>query len=263
MAGLYLFYMAEELLRLENIYKNFGNVKVLKDVNLNIKKGEVVALIGDNGAGKSTLIKVITGVHRPNSGKVFFKNEEVNIKSVSQSRKMGIEAVYQERALCDQQELYRNIFAGREITNSLGFLKIKQQRKEAEKILRDYIGFTSKAITVDSTVMGLSGGEKQGVAFGRSLYFNSDLIVLDEPTMGLSIQETEKVLNFVRGLKNENKSAIFIDHNIIHVYGAADRFVILDRGEVVGEFMKDEITREELVKKMIELHESGKIEVEA
>ena len=102
--------MAEELLKLENIYKSFGNVKVLKDVNLNIKKGEVVALIGDNGAGKSTLIKVITGVHRPNSGKVFFKNEEVNIKSVSQSRKMGIEAVYQERALCDQQELYRNIF---------------------------------------------------------------------------------------------------------------------------------------------------------
>ncbi len=254
--------MTEELLKLENIYKNFGNVKVLKDVNITINKGEVVALIGDNGAGKSTLIKVITGVHTPNSGKIFFKKNEVHIKSVSQSRKMGIEAVYQERALCDQQELYRNIFAGREITNSLGFLKIKQQRKEAEKILRDYIGFTSKAITVDSQVMGLSGGEKQGVAFGRSLYFNSDLIVLDEPTMGLSIQETEKVLNFVKGLKNENKSAIFIDHNIIHVYGAADRFIILDRGEVVGEFLKDQISREELVKKMIQLHESGKIKVE-
>ena len=96
--------MAEELLKLVNIYKNFGNVKVLKDVNIKINKGEVVALIGDNGAGKSTLIKVITGVHSPNSGKVFFKNEEVQIKSVAQSRKMGIEAVYQERALCDQQE---------------------------------------------------------------------------------------------------------------------------------------------------------------
>ena len=119
-----------------------------------------------------------------------------------------------------------------------------------------------RAITVDSPVMGLSGGEKQGVAFGRSLYFNSDLIVLDEPTMGLSIQETEKVLNFVKGLKNENKSAIFIDHNIIHVYGAADRFIILDRGEVVGEFNKEDISREELVKKMIQLHESGKIKVE-
>ena len=254
--------MAEELLKLQNIYKNFGNVKVLKDVNIKINKGEVVALIGDNGAGKSTLIKVITGVHSPNSGKVFFKEEEVQIKSVAQSRKMGIEAVYQERALCDQQELYRNIFAGREITNSFGFLDIKKQRKEAEKILRDYIGFTSKAITVDSQVMGLSGGEKQGVAFGRSLYFNSDLIVLDEPTMGLSIQETEKVLNFVKGLKNENKSAIFIDHNIIHVYGAADRFIILDRGEVVGEFNKENITREELVQRMIQLHESGKLKVE-
>ena len=255
--------MAEELLKLQNIYKNFGNVKVLKDVNININKGEVVALIGDNGAGKSTLIKIITGVHRPSSGKVFFKKNEVNIKSVSQSRKMGIEAVYQERALCDQQELWRNIFAGREITNSLGFLNVKKQRKEAEKILRDYIGFTSKAITVDSTIMGLSGGEKQGVAFGRSLYFNSDLIVLDEPTMGLSIQETQKVLNFVKNLKKENKSAVFIDHNIIHVYGAADRFIILDRGEVVGEFNKDKITREELVEKMIQLHELGKIKVDA
>jgi simple sugar transport system ATP-binding protein len=174
---------------------------------------------------------------------------------------MGIEAVYQERALCDQQELWRNIFAGREITNAFGFIDIKKQRKEAEKILRDYIGFTSKAITVDSTIMGLSGGEKQGVAFGRSLYFDSDLIVLDEPTMGLSIQETEKVLNFVKGLKKENKSAIFIDHNIIHVYGAADRFIILDRGEVAGEFNKNEISRDELVKKMIQLHESGKIKV--
>ena len=128
MAGLFFFIMAEELLKLENIYKNFGNVKVLKDVNMKIKKGEVVALIGDNGAGKSTLIKVITGVHRPNSGKIIFKDKEVKIKSVSQSRKMGIEAVYQERALCDQQELYRNIFAGREITNPLGFLKIKEQK---------------------------------------------------------------------------------------------------------------------------------------
>lgn len=255
--------MSEELLKLENIYKNFGNVKVLKNVNIKINKGEVVALIGDNGAGKSTLIKVITGVHRPSSGKVFFKKNKVNIKSVAQSRKMGIEAVYQERALCDQQELYRNLFAGREITNAFGFLNIKKQRKEAEKILRDYIGFTSEAITVDSTVMGLSGGEKQGVAFGRSLYFNSDLIVLDEPTMGLSIQETEKVLNFVKGLKDENKSAIFIDHNIIHVYGAADRFIILDRGEVVGEFKKEAITREDLIQKMIQLHDSGKIQVKA
>ena len=123
MAGLY-FLMTEELLKLEKIYKNFGNVKVLKDINIKINKGEVVALIGDNGAGKSTLIKVITGVHRPTSGKIYFNKNIVNIKSVSESRKMGIEAVYQERALCDQQELWRNIFAGREITKAFGFLDI-------------------------------------------------------------------------------------------------------------------------------------------
>ena len=254
--------MAEtNLLKLEDINKSFGNVNVLKNINLNIKSGEIVALVGDNGAGKSTLIKVITGIHRPNSGNIYFKNKEVLIKSVAQSRKMGIEAVYQERALCDQQELYRNMFAGREITTFLGFMNIKEQRKESEKILREYIGFTSKAITVDSPVEELSGGEKQGVAFGRSLYFDSDLIILDEPTMGLSIQETEKVLNFIRGLKDQNKSAIFIDHNIFHVYGTADRFIIIDRGEIVGEFLKEEISRNELVKKMIELHESGRIEV--
>ena len=129
--------MTEELLQLRNIYKNFGNVKVLKDVNIKINKGEVVALIGDNGAGKSTLIKVITGVHRPTSGQVSFKGEEVVIKSVAQSRKMGIEAVYQERALCDQQELWRNIFAGREITNAFGFLNVKKQRKEADTSVVD------------------------------------------------------------------------------------------------------------------------------
>jgi simple sugar transport system ATP-binding protein len=123
--------MTQELLQLKNIYKNFGNVKVLKDVNIKINKGEVVALIGDNGAGKSTLIKIITGVHRPTTGQISFKGEEVVIKSVAQSRKMGIEAVYQERALCDQQELWRNIFAGREITNAFGFLNIKKTKKRS------------------------------------------------------------------------------------------------------------------------------------
>ena len=229
----------ENILEVKDLTFAYKDKKILDNLSFSVQPNQFVAVLGINGAGKSTLIKIITGVHRPTTGQISFKDEEVVIKSVAQSRKMGIEAVYQERALCDQQELWRNIFAGREITNVFGFLNIKKQRKEAEKILRDYIGFTSKAITVDSTIMGLSGGEKQGVAFGRSLYFDSDLIVLDEPTMGLSIQETEKVLNFVKGLKKENKSAIFIDHNIIHVYGAADRFIILDRGEVVGEVVKD------------------------
>ena len=205
--------MAEELLRLNNIYKNFGNVKVLKDVNIKINKGEVVALIGDNGAGKSTLIKVITGVHRPSSGKVFFKKNEVDIKSVAQSRKMGIEAVYQERALCDQQELWRNIFAGREITNAFGFLDIKKQRKEAEKILRDYIGFTSEAITVDSTVMGLSGGEKQRVSIARALINDPQIILADEPTGSLDLETAKNVFEILKKQINPNRLIIFATHN--------------------------------------------------
>ena len=205
--------MAEELLKLQNIYKNFGNVKVLKDVNIKINKGEVVALIGDNGAGKSTLIKVITGVHSPNSGKVFFKEKEVQIKSVAQSRKMGIEAVYQERALCDQQELYRNIFAGREITNSFGFLDIKKQRKEAEKILRDYIGFTSKAITVDSQVMGLSGGEKQRVSIARALINDPQIILADEPTGSLDLDTAKEIFSILKKQINANRIIIFATHN--------------------------------------------------
>ena len=243
--------MAKELLRLQNIYKNFGNVKVLKDVSIQINTGEVVALIGDNGAGKSTLIKVITGVHRPTSGQVSFKGEQVVIKSVAQSRKMGIEAVYQERALCDQQELWRNIFAGREITNPFGFLDIKKQRKEAEKILRDYIGFTSKAITVDSTIMGLSGGEKQGVAFGRSLYFNSDLIVLDEPTMGLAPQLVAEIFNIVKELnQKEGVSILLAEQNTNIALKNSDYGYIIETGKVMLEGTAESLLNDDKVKEL-------------
>jgi simple sugar transport system ATP-binding protein len=246
-----------ELLRLENVSKNFGKAEVLKNVSMRIAVGEVVALVGDNGAGKSTLIKIITGVHPPSSGTVFVKGKAVKFSSVSESRAMGIEAVYQERALCDQQEMYRNIFAGREITNGLGFMNIRKMRQETADLLRHHIGLTSRAITVNSPVGGLSGGEKQSVAFARALHFDADLIILDEPTMGLAIKETEKVLNFVKALKSKDKSAIFIDHNILHVYDAATRFVILDRGEIVGEFRKDQISEKQLIEKMIDLHNKG------
>ena len=122
------------------------------------------------------------------------------------------------------------------------------------------MGFTSKAITPDSIVKYLSGGEKQGIAIGRALYFNAELIILDEPTMGLSLSETKKVLDFVLNIKKNGKSAIFISHNIYYVYPVADRFVILDRGHVAGEFLKSEISQEELVNKMVELARTGKME---
>jgi simple sugar transport system ATP-binding protein len=245
------------LLVMKGITKSFGKMQVLRGVDLEVDYGEIVALVGDNGAGKSTLIKIITGVHRPNDGEVWYKGEKITLHSVRQSRQLGIETVYQERALADLQEMWRNVFAGREITNALGFMNVKAQRRETERLLREHMGFTSTAITADSPVKVLSGGEKQGVAIGRALYFHADLIILDEPTMGLAIRETDRVLNFVRGFRDQGKSAIFIDHNIFHVYDVADRFVILDRGRVAAQFTKSEITQDELIANMVQLHHTG------
>jgi len=247
------------LVVMANIKKSFGKVNVLKGINFHVGDNEIVGLVGDNGAGKSTLIKILTGVHRPDGGEIYFKGQRITIHSVEKSRELGIETVYQEQALSEQQTLWRNIFMGREIRTNLGFLKIDEQRRETERILREQMGFTSKAITTDSIVKSLSGGEKQGVAIGRALYFDADLIILDEPTMGLSLAETKKALDFVRNIKARGKSAIFISHNIYYVYPVADRFVILDRGMVAGEFLKKEITQDVLVEKMVLLAKTGKI----
>ena len=250
---------AQKLVSMVNIQKSFGKVDVLQGVHFDVGLNEIVGLVGDNGAGKSTLIKILTGVHRPDGGDIYFKGEKITIHSVERSRELGIETVYQERALSEQQTLWRNIFMGREMTSHFGFLRLKDQRSETDRILREQMGFTSKAITTDSVVKSLSGGEKQGIAIGRALFFNADLIVLDEPTMGLSLAETRKALDFVRNIKNEGKSAIFISHNIYYVYPVADRFVILDRGHIAGEFLKSEVSQDELVEKMVTLARTGKM----
>ena len=247
------------LLEMKGIQKSFGHVQVLNDVNLEINNGEIVALIGDNGAGKSTLIKLITGVYKPTAGEIYFKGKSIGARDARASRALGIECVYQERALAEQQELWRNVFAGHERTTFLGFLDLAGQRRETEKLMRTRMGLTSSAITVDSEVGGLSGGERQGVAIARALYFDADLIILDEPTMGLSITETERVLNFTRSIRDQGKSAIFIDHNIFHVYDVADRFVIIDRGRIAERFLKSEVTRDKLVETMVALHHAGKV----
>ena len=252
--------MEKKLVSMMDIQKSFGKVEVLKGVNFLVGYNEIVGLVGDNGAGKSTLIKILTGVHQPDGGDIYFKGQKITIHSVQRSRELGIETVYQERALSEQQTMWRNIFMGREITDRFGFLKIDSEKNETDKILREQMGFTSKAITTDSIVKSLSGGEKQGIAIGRALYFNADLIILDEPTMGLSLAETRKVLDFVRNIKESGKSAIFISHNIYYVYPVADRFVILDRGTVAGEFLKSEIGLDELVDRMVKLAKTGKIE---
>jgi simple sugar transport system ATP-binding protein len=247
----------EHLLEMYDISKGFGEVMAVHDVNFVASRGEVVGLLGDNGAGKSTLIKMITGYHQPDTGKIFFNGQKIDHLSVAKARDLGIEAVYQERALADLQTLWRNIFMGRELTNRFGFMDVKKMREETNRLMVGSMGFTSSAVTPSSVVRTFSGGEKQGVAIVRALHFDAELIILDEPTMGLSLSETQKLLAFVRGIKEANKSCVFIDHNVFHVYSVADRVVVLDRGTVAGEFMTKDITLDALVDKMYRVAQTG------
>jgi simple sugar transport system ATP-binding protein len=250
----------DHMLEMNEISKRFGEVEALRQVNFAVARNEVVGLVGDNGAGKSTLIKIVTGYHQPDSGEVYFKGEKVENLSVAKARQLGIETVYQERALADLQTLWRNIFMGRELTTHLGFLDLKRMERETEKLMIESMGFTSAAVTPDSVVRTFSGGEKQGVAIVRALYFQAELIILDEPTMGLSLTETRKLLEFVRGIKKAGKTCIFIDHNVFHVHSVADRIVVLDRGEVAGEFLTRDIALEDLMDKMYRVAQTGSLD---
>jgi simple sugar transport system ATP-binding protein len=251
----------DSLLELKNVSKTFGEVAALHDVNFKVGDNEIVGLLGDNGAGKSTLVKIITGYHQPDpGGEIYWKQNKVERLSVALARDLGIEVVYQERALADQQSLWRNIFMGRELTNRWGMLDVEAMQRETAKLMSTVMGFTSMAVTPDSVVGTFSGGERQGVAITRALYFEAELIILDEPTMGLSLSETGKCLDFVKGIKQAGKSAIFIDHNIFHVYPVVDRIVVLDRGTVAGQYMKDELTLDELLERLYRVARTGTLE---
>jgi len=244
-------------LELRGVHKSFGGVRVLEDVDFHLDRGEGVGLLGDNGAGKSTLIKIITGYHQPDRGSLLFDGREVHDLTVQKARELGVETVYQERALAEQQPLWRNIFIGRDITNRAGILDVAQMRRITERLMTEEMGFTSAVLTPDTTVTGLSGGERQGLAIVRALHFEAEIIILDEPTMGLSLKETEKLLHFVEGIRGKEKSAIFIDHNIFHVYSVADRIVILDRGRVAGDFPTSRYKLDELMDIMREVASTG------
>lgn len=252
--------MEEYRLELRNVSKYFGEVKALEDINFQLGRNEIVGLLGDNGAGKSTLIKIITGYHQPTSGEIYFNGKKVDHLTVPKARELGVETVYQERALAEMQNLWRNIFLGRELCKTMGFLDIQRMRDETHRLMTQSMGFTSKAVSPDSRVGKYSGGEKQGVAIVRALFFEAEIIVLDEPTMGLSLKEAAKLISFVNSIKEAGKSAIFIDHNIFHVYDVADRVVVIDRGRVSGEFMTKNISLNELMEKMVRVAETGSLE---
>ncbi len=251
--------MAESLversaLRMVNIEKYFGLVCALRKINLEVGANEIVGLIGDNGAGKSTMVKILTGVFPPTSGELYIAGRKVDLRNynVKQAHAHGIETVYQDKSLGDKQVLWRNFFIGREITLPFGFIDVKREKEIANEIMVNTIGFRGQGITVDSKVSKLSGGERQGVAIGRAMYFKAELIILDEPTVALSLKEVAKVLNFVRKIKEAGKACVYISHDISDVYEISDRFVIMDRGEIVASIAKKEISLKALDEFLLE-----------
>jgi len=249
------------VIELRGVSKTFGEVRSLSGVNFFVDRGEIVGLLGDNGAGKSTLVKTIMGYHVPDrGGEIYFHGKRIDDWSVNRARSLGIETVYQERALCEKQPIWRNMFMGREPRTKWGLLDVKRMRQESARLMSEHMGFTSAAVHPDNVVMTMSGGEKQGVAITRALHFDAELVILDEPTMGLSLTETKKTLEFVHNIKKAGKSAIFIDHNIFHVYPVVDRLYVLDRGKVAGMYSKDEISMEELIARLYRVAQTGSLE---
>lgn len=230
--------MMQEVLRLQNLQKSFGSVRALKNASLTLREGEVVALLGDNGAGKSTLIKAISGVFPVDRGDIYVRGEKVSIRSTRDAMDLGIETIHQDTSLAPDLSIARNLFLGREPVNFgwLGVfasLDLAKLRNAASALLKR-VGI-SKKLDADALVSTLSGGERQSIAISRAMQFAAKVIILDEPTNNLGVEETHGVLRFVKEVRDAGHSVLLITHNIHHVFQVADRIVVMRRGEIVAE----------------------------
>ena len=244
--------MSEPLVRMQNIRKAYGRVQALDDVTFVVNEREIVGLLGDNGAGKSTLIKILSGAITATSGEIFIRGKKVDIQSTTDAIAVGIETIYQDSALVTQLSIARNLFLGREPTVGprwLNRLDQETMNRVAGELLRR-VGIT-KNIPPTTPIASLSGGERQSVAIARAMHFDSDLIILDEPTNNLGVAETQGVLRFVRSARDSGHSCIFIAHNIHHVFQVVDRIVVLRRGKVVADDIDPKRTSIEAVERVI------------
>lgn len=252
--------MAEELVRMEHISKFYGRVQALRDITVSVRRQEIVGLLGDNGAGKSTLIKILSGVVQASSGEIFLHGRKVEIRTTTDAIACGIETIYQDSALVPQLSITRNLFLGREPIRGFRLFNRMDHglmdKAARELLLR--VGVT-KNIPPATPITALSGGERQAVAIARALYFDSELIILDEPTNNLGVAETRSVLNFVRNARDTGHSCILIAHNIHHVFQVVDRIVVLRHGMVVADDIDPKRTDIEEVERIIT---GGDVEVQ-
>ena len=236
-----------DVLRAENIAKSFGKVTALRDINLRLQRGEVLGLLGDNGAGKSTLIKILTGFHRPTSGQLVFEGKPTTLHSVSHARSLGIEAVFQDLALVNEVNVYRNMFLRREPVHGgfLGILDDRTMRARAIELL-DRMGV--KIPSVDEPVARLSGGQRQAIAVARSVYQKAKVLLLDEPTAAMGVKESGLILDVIQRLKPEGEVAIIIlAHNYAQIFDVCDRVNLVENGAITFDRPTGETSIQELM----------------
>ncbi len=241
----------EEVLRVEHITKSFGPITALRDINLTLRKGEVLGLLGDNGSGKSTLIKIITGFHKQDSGRMFLHGEPYEPKSVDDARAHGIDTVFQDLALVDELSVYHNMFLRREQVHSgIPFLANKRMQRETRKAL-DEIGINIPRL--DVPVTRLSGGQRQAIAVARTVYGEANILLLDEPLAAMGAKEGGQILELIQRLKEGGDvSIIMVLHNYVHVLATCDRVNLIDDGVIAFDKPTAETSVEELTEIVVE-----------
>jgi fructose transport system ATP-binding protein len=240
--------MSDIVLKTEGLTKHYGGVHALEGVNFELRTGEHVAIMGDNGAGKSTFVRQITGVEQPTSGRIHFYGQEISFKGPLDAREVGIETVFQTLALADDLDVPSNLFLGREkFLFKLGPFSILDGKSMREATRKALERTGVKIPNLANTIRRMSGGQRQCVAIARTATFPSKLIIMDEPTAALGVQETAQVENIIRTLKQNGEPLILISHNMRQVFDLVDRIIVFRRGRIVANLIKKNTSGEEVV----------------
>lgn len=239
--------ITQPIVDVRDVSLSFGNVKALQNVSLTLAPGEITAIVGDNGAGKSTLVRCISGIHRAQSGSIEFDGEETHFRSPEDAREKGIETVHQNLALVDDLTVWQNLFLNRELTRGIGpirFLDRRAMREEADRMVST---LAVNVPAVKSKVRRLSGGQRQAVSICRAAGFSSKLVIMDEPTAALGVQETAKVEELILKLRDDGHSVLLISHNFSQVMRLSDQVWVMRAGRCVAGRRTTDTTGDEIV----------------
>lgn len=242
------------LLEMKSIVKDFGGLRALDNVDLTIDEGEILGLVGENAAGKSTLIKILTGIYSKTAGEIFWEGRKVEINNRADSLKLGIDAIYQNLGLVETLNVPENLFLGKELKKKILGITIldnKKMENESRRFIKEIIGLD--ITNFKDPIINLSGGQRQSVAIARAIYWDAKLVIMDEPTASLGVEEVLKTFEIIRNLKKNNTAVIFICHNLEHVFEVADKIMVLRTGERVGFMDRKEADKQQIVSLMVGL----------